>query len=257
MAYNPYPRLTFAKKRASDMQRPGTPYQISNETVMDYYLKRLHAQVMLDSRVSDTDRDAVVNVAKNDVLGLISGQGIKKIVDRAIAVACPSASLAKEPAPTIFIPHHEGIQLDEKRIERVVLKSSISEDVVRRQMRLMLKTISKGRSVSQNALNTLMKVLKPDPKDRIDVSTADPTKKKGFDAILILMLHVVEIEKNPYAFGRVNPSTWSHNSPQIIEAIKNADLDDLIVRGQLGIIALTSPFRKVRNAAERALKGQR
>jgi len=257
MAYQPYARLTFAKKMASEIQRPGAPLQISSETVMDSYFRSLHIQVMIDARVKDTDRDAVITAAKNDVIGLLSGQGIKKIVDRAINVTCQPRKLEKGVAPTIFIPHHEGIQVEEKRIERVALKPSISEDVVRRQMRLMLNAINHGRRVSQNSLDNLLKVLKPDLEDSIAVTNTVPAKNKEFDAMLVLMLHVVEIEKNPIGYSKIRLSQWSKKTPELLEAIKNVDLKDPIVRIQLGIIAMSSPFKRVRNAAERALKGQR
>ena len=229
----------------------------SNETVMDFLFRKVRILVESDPSIPEDLQSRVIDSAKKEDMLLVKGEGAESMVRKAkgIIVGAARKSSGSAAKPIIICPNSApGIFIPKNDIDLPRMDGGISDFSLRKRMKFVLDAIARGRWVSNETINELVPFLLKQNQGHIDMADAMHDNRNRISAVCTLMHHVIEIKKVAgNAGGKKSAAHWSHTSRELIDSIKAVDLSDHLVRNQLSIIAMESPFRKVRNVAMEAL----
>lgn len=257
MRYTAYTKEARAKSSAIEPRRYSGPTLTgpSDETVLQFFRRKVSLLAANDPSIPDEMKSKVVNRACSDEFGLIrSGiQGVYESAREAYVEKKPNEDGAVfSNAPAIIVPKEE-LAVPEHGLsapDRSEVGKPDDYLKLRRQMKFLIDSFVRGNSISPVIMNMVVPKLAVPKNPFLPLSNANG-EDKSMKAMKILMLHCIEIRKAKG--GAIKAACWSHTSRELMEAIRSVDLSDHLVRHQLGIIAMESPFRKVRNVAIHAL----
>jgi len=225
---------------------------ISSETVLDYFHNQVRLAVETNDAIPEEKKLEVFRVALKDEKGMIAGIGVAAIVEGAVR----SIMVCKKPEDT-------QLQLNfQEKSKPMVLNHAKkagdnAEESLRGQIVLIADALKENQGKVDGNVRKMMSFFSRRASGNLikAVESASPKIKP----LMTLMAHIVEIYENKTTAQKNSPETakWSIKKKELLEAIKNLDISDPVARKQLKIIVADSPFKKVRDAASRALFGQK